>query len=298
MQLAGIRQDFLRVTRECDLDATGQSRLPVDQMPLAAAKPVFPALDESRLYAEFRTDQVAPLVPRRVERERQRDRIQDQFCFAPAVTIDCVAIVELNLPEGSPKAPLPAIREERQDLPGEKGLTVRREFSGGKQSAEAAVGKERRRLRIEEQSLIAGAEIGVREEIEGAFDGLDLIFRCGVGLKLEEPHFESQSEIHRCRRRQYAQQIVQSLVFATVAPAIAEIEVVANGLIGKVEMPDPQTAAGDLGSHEILVALVGFGLGHITDWDEVEFPGTAGCALDDAEFANRIGSGWVEFELI
>ena len=120
MQLAGIRQGFLRVTRECDLEATGQSRLPIDQMPLAAAKPVFPALDESRLYAEFRADQVPPLVPGRVERERERDRIQDQFCFAPAVTIDRVAIVKLNLPERRPKASLPAIREERQDLSARK----------------------------------------------------------------------------------------------------------------------------------------------------------------------------------
>jgi len=63
-------------------------------------------------------------------------------------------------------------------------------------------------------------------------------------------------------------------------------------------MPDPEPAVGDFGTHEILAALVGLGLGHISDWDEVEFPGAAGCALNDAEFANRIGSGWVEFELI
>ena len=196
VHLAGIRQDFLRITREGDLEATGQSRLPIDQMPLAVAKPVFPALDEGRLHAEFRADQVPPLVPRRVERERKRDRIQDHFCFAPAVTIDRVAIVELNFPEGSPKSPLPTIREERQDLPGEKGLTVRREFSGGKQRAEAAVREERGRLGIEEQSLIAGSEIRMREEIEGAFDGLDLIFGRSIGLKLEQPHLESQPEIH------------------------------------------------------------------------------------------------------
>ena len=267
-------------------------------MPLAAAKPVFPALDESRLYTEFRADQVPPLVPGRVEGEGERDRIQDQFCFAAAVTIDRVAIVELNFPERRPKASLPAIWEERQDLSAEKGLTVRREFSGGKQSAEAAVGEKRRRIGIEKQGLIAGAKIGMREEIEGAFDGLDLIFRRSIGLKLEKPHFESQPEIRGSGCGHRAEQIVQSLLFATGAPAIAEIEVVANCLVGKVKMPDPQPAAYDFGTHEILVALVGLGLGHITDRDEVEFPGTAGCVLNDAEFADRIGGSWVELELI
>src|ERR1022692_2695725 len=109
MQLAGIRQDFLRITGECDFEATGQGRLPIDQMPLAVAKPVFPALNECRLHAQFCADQVPPLVPRRVEPERKRNRIQDHLCFAPAVAIDRIAVVELNSPEGSPKSPLPTI---------------------------------------------------------------------------------------------------------------------------------------------------------------------------------------------
>ena len=138
----------------------------------------------------------------------------------------------------------------------------------------------------------------MREEIEGTFDGLDLIFRRSIGLKLEEPHFESEPEIGGCRRGRRAQQIIQSLLFATGAPAIAEIEVVANRLVRKVKMPDPEPTVDDFATHEILVALVGLGLGHITDWDKVEFPGAAGCVLDDAEFAHRIGSGWVELELI
>jgi hypothetical protein len=136
------------------------------------------------------------------------------------------------------------------------------------------------------------------EEIEGAFNGLDLVFRCSIGLKLEEPHFESQPEIGRCRRGHHAQQVVQSLLFATGAPAIAEIEVVAKRLVRKVNIADPEPTVVDFGTHEILTALVGLGLGHISDWDEVEFLGAAGCALNDAEFTHRIGSGWVKFELI
>src|SRR5450432_3488827 len=117
MQLPGIRQDFLRITGERDFEATGQGRLPIDQVPLAVAKPAFPALDERRIHAQFCADQVPPLVPGRVERERKRNRIQDHLCFAPAVAIDRIAVVELNLPKRSSKSPLPTIREQRQDLP-------------------------------------------------------------------------------------------------------------------------------------------------------------------------------------
>jgi hypothetical protein len=63
-------------------------------------------------------------------------------------------------------------------------------------------------------------------------------------------------------------------------------------------MSDPEPTVGDFGTHEIHAARVGLGLGHISDWDQVEFPGAAGRALNDAEFAHRIGRGWVEFELI
>ena len=138
----------------------------------------------------------------------------------------------------------------------------------------------------------------MREEIEGAFDCLGLVFGCSIGLKLEEPHFESQAEIRRRRRGRHEQQVIQSLLFATGAPAIAEIEVIANRLVRKVNLPDPEPTVGDFGTHEILAALVGLGLGNISDWYKVEFPGTAGCVLNNAEFAHRIGSSWVEFELI
>ena len=83
-----------------------------------------------------------------------------------------MAIEELDFPEGSTESPLPTIREERQDLLGEKGLPVWREFTGNEQRSKAAVREQRGRVRVAEQGLIAGSEIRAREEIEGAFDGL------------------------------------------------------------------------------------------------------------------------------
>ena len=285
VRLAGIRQDFLRISREGDLEATGQGRLPIDQVPLAVSKPILSALHEGRLDTKLRTDQVPPLVPGRVKRKRQRDRVQDHFRFSPAVTIDGIAIEELDLPEGSPKSPLPTIREERQDLLGEKGLTVWREFTGGEQRAKAAVREQRGRIGVEKQGLIAGSEIRVREEIEGAFDGLQLVFGRSIGLKFEQSHLESKPEIHRSGRGNRPQQVVKSLLFAAGTPSIAEVEVVANGFVGKVNVPDAKPAVGDRRSHEVFVSLVRLWLCHIADRREVEFPWTPRCVLNNAEFS-------------
>src|SRR6266853_1984645 len=145
-------------------------------MPLAATMAILSAFYKGRRDAKFRTDQVPPLVPGRVKRKRQRDRVQDYFGLSSAIAIDGIAIEELDFPERSPKAPLPAIREEREDLLGEKGLPVRRKFAHGEQRPKAAVREQRGRIGVEEQGLIAGSEIRVREEIEGALNGLQLVF--------------------------------------------------------------------------------------------------------------------------
>src|SRR5216683_3171376 len=71
VRLAGIRQNFLHISREGNLEATRKSRLPVDQVPLAASKPILSALHKGGRDTEFRTDQVPPLVPGRVKRKRQ-----------------------------------------------------------------------------------------------------------------------------------------------------------------------------------------------------------------------------------
>src|SRR5579872_3212638 len=138
-----------------------------------------------------------PLVPGRVKRERQRDRVQNHFSLSPAVTINGMVFEELDLPEGSPKAPLPTIREKRQNLSCEKSLPIRREFTGGEQRAKAAVREHRGRIGVEKQGLIAGSEIRMREEIEGALDGLQLIFGRSIRLKLKHSHLERKSETHR-----------------------------------------------------------------------------------------------------
>ena len=83
-----------------------------------------------------------------------------------------MAVEELDSPQRSTESPLPTIREERQDLLGEISLAVWREFTGNEQLSKAAVRKERGRVWVAEQGLIAGSEIRTREEIEGALDGL------------------------------------------------------------------------------------------------------------------------------
>ena len=70
VRFAGICQDLMRVSRETDLEAAGQGRFPGHQVPLAVTQAIFSALYECRLHAEFCADQVPPLIPRWVPRER------------------------------------------------------------------------------------------------------------------------------------------------------------------------------------------------------------------------------------
>ena len=110
VRLAGIRQNFLRVTGQSDPEATRKSRLPVHQAPLTVSKSILSAPNKGRIDAELRADQVPPLVPCRVKRKRKRDRVQYHFRFTPAVMIDGMAIEELDFPERSTESPLPTIR--------------------------------------------------------------------------------------------------------------------------------------------------------------------------------------------
>ena len=81
-------------------------------------------------------------------------------------------------------------------------------------------------------------------------------------------------------------------------PSIAEVKVVANGGVGKVNMPDAKSAAGDRRAHEVFVPLVRSWLRHIADRRAVEFPWATGCVLNNAEFSNRIDCGRIEFDLV
>ena len=138
----------------------------------------------------------------------------------------------------------------------------------------------------------------MREEIEGALDGLQLVFGRSVRLKLEQSHLESKPEIDRPGRGNRPEHVVKSLLFATRTLSIAEVKVVANGIARKVDVPDAKSAVGDRRSNEIFVALVRLWLRHIADRREVEFPWAPRCVLNNAEFSRRIGGGTVELELI
>src|SRR6266852_6288897 len=138
----------------------------------------------------------------------------------------------------------------------------------------------------------------MREEIEGALDGLQLVFGRSIRLKLEQSHLESKPEIDRPGRGNRPEQVVKSLLFATRTPSIADVKVVANGIAGKVDVPDAKSAVGDCCAHEVLVAIVRLWLCHIANRSEVEFLCAPRCVLNNAEFSRRIGDGTVELESI
>ena len=88
------------------------------------------------------------------------------------------------------------------------------------------------------------------------------------------------------------------MLFAAGSPPIAEVEVVANGFVGKVDVPDAELAVGDRRAHEVFVPLVRFWLCHIADRREIEFLWTPRCVLNNAEFSIRFGSGWAKLDLV
>src|SRR4029077_2303393 len=109
-------------------------------------------------------------------------------------------------------------------------------------------------------------------------------------------HLESKPEIHRSSRRNGPQQVKKSLLFAAGTSSIAEVKVVANGCIGKMNMPDAEWAASDRRADEVFAPLVRFWLRHIADRREVEFPWATRCVLNDAKLSIRIGGCRIELD--
>ena len=117
-------------------------------------------------------------------------------------------------------------------------------------------------------------------------------------LKLELSNLESKPEIHSAGRGSGPQQIVKSLLFAARPPSIAEVKVVANGCVRKVNVLDAESAAGYFRAHKVFVPLVRFWLRYIADRREVKLRWAMRRVLNNAEFSNRIDRGGIEFDLV
>ena len=125
-----------------------------------------------------------------------------------------------------------------------------------------------------------------------------MVFGRSISLKFEPSHLESKPEIYGSGRGNGSQQVIKSLPVAARTASIAEVKVVANGCVGKVNMPDAEAAAGNRRAHEVFAPLVRLWLRHIADRCEVEFPWAAGCVLNDAKFSIRIDGRRVELDLV
>src|SRR5579863_172294 len=88
------------VDRERDYNAARQRCFPTDQTPCLIAVLIFPALNEGRLNTDLGAQQVFPLVPGGVPRQRQCGLVEHDFQPPASVSVDCAIIVEGALPQG------------------------------------------------------------------------------------------------------------------------------------------------------------------------------------------------------
>ena len=100
------------VDREYDFHATRQRRFPTDQTPCRIAVPIFSTLDKGRLNAGLGAQQVFPLVPGGIPRQRQRGLIEHDFALLADVSVDCVIVVESALPQRHSHAPRILFRQK------------------------------------------------------------------------------------------------------------------------------------------------------------------------------------------
>src|SRR5271163_2402523 len=154
-------------------------------MPFTVAQAVSSTPHKRGLDSELRSDEVPPLIPRRIPRDRQRELVQEHFGLAAAIAIDGIAVEELDLPKRRAEAAVATLGQERQYLPGKERVAIRREVAGGKKRSEATVGKQRGSIRVDKQSLVAGSKFGIREKIESTFDHLYLLLLCALSLQFK-----------------------------------------------------------------------------------------------------------------
>src|SRR5271157_2543783 len=136
-------------------------------MPLAIAVTVLTALHEVGLDLHLGPEQMLPLVPSGVPHNRHGRRVEEDFQLAAGVAVNSTVVVEVHLAQGGAEAPLVALGEKRQDASDEEDLTVPRSIPGHEKRAEAPVREEYGALRVGQQLVVAGAQLGLGQDVKG-----------------------------------------------------------------------------------------------------------------------------------
>src|SRR5215475_12063226 len=148
-------------------------------MPFLVAESILAGIHECRRNADLGSDQMPPLVPGRIPAERQERGIDVDLRFPAAVPVHRESVIKVDAAQGRSKASLCLIREIAEQLANEKGLAIVCLLARYKTLAAAPVWEQRRRVRGAQQSVIAGPEFGMHQEIEGPLDRAQFLSRAG-----------------------------------------------------------------------------------------------------------------------
>jgi hypothetical protein len=217
--------------------------------------------------AYLRADEMPPLIPRRIPADREKGTIDVNLHFAPAVPVQRIFIQVFDSAQWSAELALMLVRQIGQNPPSKEGLAIRRQFAGGDALSETAVWEERRRVWILKESVIAGAEFGVGQEIKCPLGSLQLKSACPGSFKLDSAEPIGQSQVRRRRLSCDLQDVVKR---QSTGPLAEGIKVVAHGCVREVQGANAEGTFRDLRTNEELTSVVGFWLRGVPDPGEVK----------------------------
>src|ERR1017187_1851349 len=209
IRAACLSKRLLSVGRHRHTQAAGQSGLPPHQIPLAVLDPVFAGLNEGRRDANLRRHEMLPLVPGRIPPERKKRGIDIHLSLPAAIPVERAPIEVFDAAQRSAKLALALVRQKRQQAPDEKSITILRKFARDHALAEAAVREDRRSVRVLQQGVVTGAEIGMGQEIEGPLGAPDLWLGGGIRFMLQATNPVREPQIGGRRRGPCVQDFVE-----------------------------------------------------------------------------------------
>ena len=261
---------LVEVAGQLDLGPARQGGPPADQLPLARAKHVLAAGHNRAIDPDLRAHQVLPSGPGGVPGDGEQDRIEQDFELAPAVAVERVVGQEVQPAQVRAEAPPARFRQERDDALREKRLPVSGQFAAHHQRPEASVREHGRRIRIVEQSVIAGTEVRLHQHVERTLQIAQLAARRPGSLQLQAPELERQPQFSGARAALHPERVVERRRLRPRAATVAPVEVVADRARGQVHPTYPQPAGNDLSPEETCLAWIGLGLRDVADLSLVQ----------------------------
>src|SRR5262249_61674313 len=118
--------------------------------------------------------------------------VHQRLTLSARPTVECPVSVEHKLAQRRTEAALSARGKEGCDSSGKEVLAVTRSVAQHNARSKTAVGKERRRRRVRQKTLVTGSQFRVGKDVESAFGCRESGFGSTLGAQLQLTESESQ----------------------------------------------------------------------------------------------------------